>query len=218
MKKLYFFLQSIDPTTNCYTNEVAFEVEEINELLNIANLEKAELLDGYYLGFDMANVIIDRFNVNFVVDDNPVRLRKWISYDQLTYKTHTGRELLMMLQEYKPLSVFSLDYEENFIEEMYFEPYVENGYLTKVEYYIQRLSKNRGDPFDYIERNILYARKCEEWRIDAYLMMINTAIEQGFDLGLERMQGALLGYTHQQNNEFMRFRALQIAKKNKISK
>jgi hypothetical protein len=41
---------------------------------------------------------------------------------------------------------------------------------------------------------VLYALLGEEWRIDAYILLWDVAGKSGWNEGLERLEGRLLGY------------------------
>ena len=42
-----------------------------------------------------------------------------------------------------------------------------------------------------------------EWRIDAYLLLHQTAIKTGWREGFERMEGSFLGYKEWQNDAIL---------------
>ncbi|MCC6778157.1 MAG: hypothetical protein IT537_16220 [Hyphomicrobiales bacterium] len=52
-------------------------------------------------------------------------------------------------------------------------------------------------------RFVLYALKHEEWRIDAFILLQETAARVGWSEGFERMLGSLLGYEEWQNEAFI---------------
>ncbi len=106
------------------------------------------------------------------------------------YVIHTGRELELMLQGKKPLSVFCDDiessYSEEIIPEKAFAPFVLNGTLKKREH-ISGVT-----PLQL--RRVLYAVLSEEWRLDAFLLLREVADKSGWNESMERMEGRLLGY------------------------
>lgn len=111
------------------------------------------------------------------------------------YRLHTGRELRMMLAGVKPLAVFSDVLEDDpspwcFPEDV-FDPHVDDGTLVKRELV------ELGD--DNV-RVLLYALAAEAWRVDAYILLRQTALHDGWSDALTRMEGALLGYAHWQND------------------
>ena len=60
-------------------------------------------------------------------------------------------------------------------------------------------------------RRVLYALPSQQWRIDAYLLLYETAEKSGWNEDLERMEGTLLGYEGWQNelNIERKFRSTQ---------
>jgi hypothetical protein len=46
----------------------------------------------------------------------------------------------------------------------------------------------------------MYAKKQEEWRIEAYILLRNTWKKSGWSEALERMEDSLLGYEEWQND------------------
>ena len=113
-----------------------------------------------------------------------------------------------MLEGKKPLASFSGQYppsphvEE--IPERLFDPYVEEGRFVKREYVMFAdncgpLLRSKG----LCMRIVMYALADQEWRIDAMLLLLNTAVKSGWSEGFERMQGSLLGYEDWQNDIFI---------------
>jgi len=52
-------------------------------------------------------------------------------------------------------------------------------------------------------RVLLYALAAEAWRIDAFILLSEAAARHGWHDALTRMQGALLGYAHWQNEAYL---------------
>jgi hypothetical protein len=111
---------------------------------------------------------------------------------------HTGKELQLMLERRKPLSMFYDD--ERIIPEVAFGKFVELGQFSKAERifdlaYDPRLGRNRR------VRYVLYCLNGEEWRFEAMWLVLravrNTLM---YDEGLDRMTGYLLGYTDDEIN------------------
>ena len=136
------------------------------------------------------------------------KLRRSFPLDDLPYKIHTGQELALMLEGSKPLSYFSTKFppasniEE--IPESLFDRYVEKGRFVKREYVMH--ANNSGPALGSRGlgmRIVMYALPHHEWRINAMLLLMNTAIKSGWNEGFERMQGSLLGYEDWQNDIFI---------------
>lgn len=123
----------------------------------------------------------------------------WIDY--LSYEVHTGKELLMMLHNQKPLSVFVDTYPEptGTIPEHVFDPYVRNGRFVFEECISEKSIKNN----NLKHRYVFYSQPSEKWRIAAYIENLKYAQEHGHSPMTERREGELLGYTDEQNDEFL---------------
>lgn len=193
-----FVIQIVDPRTKCVVSESVFETSDIAALCEIIDPEASEIPVGvgYDLEKDDVQRIESRFDVAIECGLNVARLRSWILIDGLPYKVHTNRELTLMLKGVKPFAAFSELYapgsDEEFIPETTFQPYVESKLLTKVE----RILSVKGRDI----RFVLYARSGEEWRINAYMLLQQTAQKVSWNEGFERMEGSLLGYTEWEND------------------
>lgn len=146
-----------------------------------------------------------KFNVNIATHDLPVRLRCFAQRDELPYRIHTNRELLLMLNGRKPFAVFCDHYNPDdspiFCPDKYFQPYVESGRFVKRGYVeFERQIMNGKDCAVPMTHIVMYAKKQEEWRIEAYVLLRNTWKKAGWSEALERMEGSLLGYEEWQND------------------
>lgn len=126
----------------------------------------------------------------------------------LTYEIHTGRELELMLSGRKPFAVMSdliLEGCENTEIAEPFEPYVRSGQLIKhedIERWDDHPKSDRQKILGRVTR--LYAVPGEEWRIPAYLLLRRVSDKGRWNDALERQLGSLLGYTDDQNEEWLR--------------
>ena len=108
---------------------------------------------------------------------------------------HDGRELELMLEGKKPLSMFSVDDAveyENYPDKR-FDALTSEGRFVK-EVRIGKLMLVNG--VEMRTRRILYATASEAWRIPAMLMIqdIYAPLTPGLRPDLERAIGWLLGY------------------------
>lgn len=84
-----------------------------------------------------------------------------------------------------------------------FERQVESGAFVKHE------SREFWEPFDLDGRRVkgqwrrLYALKDEAWRIQAYLLLRKIEDRHPWNDALEWLEGSLLGYTDEQNDEWL---------------
>lgn len=126
----------------------------------------------------------------------------------ISYDLHDGKELDLMLSGQKPLSLF-YDNPDNSLKrsvsaEEIFDRYVDSGVFTKGELTLSGSIDPRTGR-DAKIRFIIYAAKGDEWRIPAMILVLQTmqctTIKP--DEGLNRLIGSLLGYTDDQNNEYI---------------
>jgi hypothetical protein len=59
---------------------------------------------------------------------------------------------------------------------------------------------------------VLYALKEEEWRIPAMFLVIDAMKKMGADEGIDRITGALLGYTEHEIDEYIAMRTTKYTK------
>lgn len=119
---------------------------------------------------------------------------------------HEDRELELMLAGKKPLAMFVevVPTESGLIPEKAFEPYVLAGQILMREVYEAALPAPSLPP-DARLRLVLYALPSEAWRIEAMLLVCQVYDQQGgWDEGLERVTGKLLGYEDWQVEAFLR--------------
>jgi hypothetical protein len=109
---------------------------------------------------------------------------------------HEGIELELMLAMRKPLAMFVEVHpiETGIIPEEVFAPYVASGQVVMREVFEPTpIVPGYGGPL--LKRRVLYALPEEVWRINAMVLLCQVyAAQGGWDIGLERMTGKLLGY------------------------
>ncbi|KAB0266248.1 hypothetical protein [Microvirga brassicacearum] len=123
---------------------------------------------------------------------------------ELSYRIHTGRERALMIQGRKPLAVFSdlvIEGEDEADED--FASLVQSGAV------VERDASEAWEPFVMRGKRVigrrmrLYALRDEAWRIPAYLLLQRIGRKGRWDDALERLTGSLLGYTDEQNEEWL---------------
>jgi len=187
-----FVLEAIDPDTHCVAVEltIAIDVSKLTTLLHI-DPRSFKPHTSYPIEPEDLDALIRDFDLDFASGSMEVWLRSWRALDGLPYKIHTNRELLMMLSGTKPLAVFSDDSEAEF-----FADHVASGKLVKREH---KYAFRAEDAL----RQVFYALPEETWRINAYILIWETAEKAGFGEWFERMEGALLGYEPWQIDAFI---------------
>jgi len=202
-----FVLQAIDPLTGCIAHDLVFDVEDLNELCErmAMSLKDFNPKLEYTLDRSEADRIKEHFRLAFEPAGCDVSVRAWRPIDSLPYKVHTNRELAMMLAGTKPLAAFVGEFPANSryeeIPERFFDPYVRSGRFVKRECIYPTSCDGQAEPRKF--RRVLYALPHEQWRIDAYLLLHETAEKSGWSEGFERMEGTLLGYEDWQNDAYL---------------
>jgi hypothetical protein len=197
-----FVLEFIDVSTNCISNQSVIDTQDVAALCEIIDPLATDIHTA--ASYDLESEAIQKIKQRFGIvsnDASPIaRLRSWHAMDELPYATHTNRELLLMLGGNKPFAAFSeyypstIDYEV--IPESFFDPHVKSGLFVKRSYLFTEKNNHQ-------TRTVLYSKKGEEWRIEAYILLKKTAEISGWNEGFERMEGTLLGYEDWQNDIYI---------------
>ncbi len=203
-----FILQAIDPALGCPALEALLrvaDVEMLRPLLGVAASMDTELRRRYMLDPSTLRAVTERFEVAFDPEDRECWLSRAHSVRDVPYLVHTGYELLLMLDGVKPFAKFTVEYPvepDDFQEDALFEPHVQSGLLVKRvvdEPFDKPIRSPSGRIYDGV-RQVFYARRGEEWRIDAYILLWRQLDHGPWNETLERLDGSLLGYTDKQNN------------------
>lgn len=202
-ERRHFFVQLVDGDSGYAINEFECGQHDPTAVAQEFGCKVEDLLADRRLELDRekVNVANRAFNLSIDPDFEYVDLYSWSESDSLPYRPHSNRELPLMLAGLKPLSVFSAfipsPEDGPSMPEYLFDPYIADGLFTKTEYCVpmQHLA-----PRYLGMRNILYARRGEEWRINAYILVDNLADKIGWNEPLTRLQGSLLGYEEWQND------------------
>lgn len=118
---------------------------------------------------------------------------------------HTNRELAMMLAGAKPLAVFAHEKVDGFeksdaLANQDFAPLVADGTLSEqVKTRTISLPSGATVDIDYW----FYTLKGEEWRVEAYWLLIDFLHHRRWCPQFEWLQGKLLGYTDQENTHHL---------------
>ncbi len=205
-----FVLEILDPCTECSIQNLEFEVTEAREVCALLAIPVFDPDGTYELDETELRKLAKRFSL--VLSGNEtwgvLRGRRW--FDDLPYQIHTNRELHMMLEGTKPFASFVGEYPPNIeteeIPDRLFDPYVFDAKFVKREF-IELTPHGRAIGL----RRVLYSLPSESWRIDAYIVLLQTASKTGWNESLERMEGSLLGYEEWQNDAY--FSALKAREK-----
>ena len=163
-----FVLEAVDPCTQCIVRDVQFDAGHQDALSDILCVDSTSLLHGcsYTLTREVACEIKLKFGLSLELQMTEVSIRRARELDQLPYKVHTSRELLLMLAGEKPLASFvgrELAVEDEAeVPEALFAPYVNEGRFHKRVYAYPAVMKAGSSRL----RQVLYALGGEEWRFD----------------------------------------------------
>jgi len=190
-------LEEIDGETGSIAETIHFDATDIQNLPYSDDLFRG---CDIYLEAREATELKRRFGLGDMGVRSRIRAR--VAADDTPYPVHTGRELLMMLQGKKPMAAFSALQIENLGSTVYFDQafkkYIENG---AIKFWKRTLISDKtdsdGNPLkvDYF----LYAIPGEEWRAEAYFLLMKMMNEVGWCQNLERMEGLLLGYSPEES-------------------
>lgn len=194
------------------TEDVSLEVESVELICEQIMISPTEFDPAIQYELDDNDImrISGALGTRIERNQSRVYLRARRPIDDLPYKVHTNRELILMLAGSKPLAAFVEDHPRvtvhEIIPEAAFEPYVLSGRFVKREKLYSGLDGvgAQRDGACRSIRRVLYAQKDQAWRIDAYLLLHETAAYSGWSDGFERMEGTLLGYEQWQNDAYIR--------------
>jgi hypothetical protein len=201
-----FFLQTVDEHSGYILAERPCVVPSLDALRSIINPEPADsdLSGTYRLEREEAEAIMQLCRIRLHPGTYQMQLESWDKCEGLSYRLHAGRELPLMLSRLKPFSYLYgiVPPNERCVEipEYLFDPYVDAGFFVKREYSLR--ATDAAPPIKAL-RYVLYALKHEAWRIDAFILLQNTAEKTGWNEALTRMEGTLLGYEEWQNDAFI---------------
>lgn len=209
-----FILSAVDAALNCSILEAMLQVADVDALraiLGSSALEDADLSWTYPLTPAQLQAVKDRFGVTFEPEGRETWLSAARSIGVAPYLIHTGYELALMLDGVKPLAKFSSAYPveaDDFPDEALFDPHVKSGLFVKrvVDEPFERPIRGARGRVVEGARWILFARRGEEWRIDAHLLLQEQSKHVPWNETLERLEGTLLGYTDQQNDWWLSHR------------
>lgn len=124
-----------------------------------------------------------------------------IDNEPYPYLIHTNRELELMIAGKKPLAVFTHERVDGFeksdaLAEQDFSRLVANGTVSE---HVRTFQSQRPDGSSVNIDHYFYTLKGEEWRVQAYCLLLNMLHNKGWCSHLEWLQGTLLGYTEEQN-------------------
>jgi hypothetical protein len=163
------------------------DVPALRKIIGEAANEDPNLEYGYVLDIDELDAVAALSNRPFRPDRRLTTLRPWHFLRKVPYLIHTEFELPLMLEGRKPLAAFR-DSARWLTQHL-------SSYdrFVKVGRFIRRIAE-RGNI-----QEVYFALPGQEWRIDAYVQLLESGAGE-WDDNHERRQGELLGYEDWQND------------------
>ena len=193
-----FNLRTIDPDTNCFTEQSVFQVQDLVALEKLLCEPAPEVGTAIEIDGETTDKIVKHYNLSIRVGAEQGELSHEYPNSKHDPNTHTGRELLLMLRGNKPFASFveilPNDQGLELIPERFFEPHVRSGRFNKIEF----LEDMDGSKTQKV-RKLFYAVPGEEWRAKAHIMLFDLAKKYGWKPEFELIEGYLLGY--EENSE-----------------
>jgi hypothetical protein len=184
-------------------------VDDISILCNILDTNVRDIRRcSYELEPEQIERLKERFGIGCESRGKLVRLRFGNPLDALPYKVHTCRELALMLNGTKPLAYFYGQYPDHpdveEVPERLFDPYVEARRFVKRNFVVPLCRETKHGTQTVLGiKHVIYALPNQEWRINALILLLDSAAKAGWREGFERMYGSLLGYEAWQNDIFI---------------
>jgi hypothetical protein len=178
----------------CFTHEVNFETSAVGRIMDIIDVGQMSVGDSYELSDVEYAALVACFKLDLPEAAEVAEIFWHYSDDFDGRPTHTGRELLLMLEGKKPFAVFSDETSSRdraIIPEDLFEPYVFAGHFSK-RVVFEVLEFPHKPPVTM--RRVMYTVAGEEWRFDAFIALWALAKKYGWNDGFEKMEGFLYGY------------------------
>jgi hypothetical protein len=190
----WFTIRAIDIDTNSFTHEAHFESQEVGRITDILDINEFKAGDCIHLSAGEYSDLARLFKLKLPPEAKSGEI-VWQSAENFdTRPTHTGRELLLMLEGKKPFAAFVElvpANEKGIIPEKHFAPHVEDGRFIKREVFEDALSPT-GMPVKL--RRVMFAVSGEEWRFSAFLSLWRLQKKYGWNEGFEKTEGYLYGY------------------------
>jgi hypothetical protein len=169
------------------------EISDLDLIIHLINIQQLEEYGHYEFERDLSVEIENCLKINNTKREYNYSIRTHCEVDNLPYLVHTDRELDLMLSGKKPLAVFSDFLNDNsnqcFPCEPFFEPHLQSNAILKKDWCL--FLHNSNETVNYL----FYYLPAEEWRVKAYMLLIEVSHALGWNQCMERMQGRLLGYS-----------------------
>jgi hypothetical protein len=185
-----FVLQARDSEMDYPILEARLRISDVPALRKIigdAASDDPNLEHEYVLDIDELNAVAALSDHPFQPDRRLTTLTPWHFLRKVPYLIHTEFELPLMLEGRKPLAAFKDSAQWLTQHLKSYDRFVKEGH------FIRRIIE-RGNI-----QEVYFALPGQEWRIDAYVQLLESSAG-AWDDKRERRQGELLGYEDWQND------------------
>jgi hypothetical protein len=190
----WFNLRRIDRATMGFTHALDFETDKIGTVMDFIDVGSMDAGDCYDLDGKEYLAFVRYFKLDLPEDAELAEI-SWHHDDDFDRRpTHTGRELLLMLEGRKPFAAFideAQSRDRKIIPEDLFEPYVASGRFSK-RVVVEPFHVAGKTPIPM--RRVMYAAIGQEWRFEAFLSLWAMAQKYGWNDGFEKLEGFIYGY------------------------
>ena len=183
----------IDKETRSWISRYSFEENILDEEFDYIK-KKFRKNGGYVFSYSLIRRFLEYNKIDVISQKNNYLFREFHILDNLSYFCHTNRELHMMINEQKPISVFSM--KEGDSHDIFGgQKFSSMAKKYKIKKIVHKFSN------EYIL--IIFFLPKEEWRVKSYIELKKTTMIFGSCRQLEWLEGTLLGYTDSENMEFL---------------
>ncbi|MET3596443.1 MULTISPECIES: hypothetical protein [Mesorhizobium] len=209
----YFVLQEIDAVTGSAIAEARIHIADLEKLGAVLGCSTTQLSGSWEL--DPGD--LERLGAICIPPCEPDlklnHIESWHPIRETPYLVHTNFELPLMLEGRKPLAVFHDAYPAAWLTETLarFDPFVHSGRLVRriIDTPFTEAERARFPDFQGWRR-AFFSLPGQEWRIDAFLLVLKVSAKTGWNEVLERMEGSLLGYEDWQNDWWIERKARRL--------
>lgn len=192
------YYETLDPELRCVMTTTRVEAQSIEAVAKALDVDLAGYERSFALDLEAEDVAALRgvSTLGGVDQQAPARLRTPHRMDCLPYEIHTDRELRLMLNGAKPMAMFSRGPGERFADicGQPFHQFVAVGALLHGRFHL--LARQLNNTFATYD---IFSLPGEQWRSEAMRMLVEDMHAGAWTLGHELLEGALLGYSAEQN-------------------
>jgi hypothetical protein len=179
--------------TGCSIQEVMLDLDDDKTLQQLLGNEELHPGESYELDADELKSVVELYSIDLKEVPQSAELLRVGSDFRFDPNSHTGRELLLMLEGKKPFAAF-VDVEpsvndDDIIPEVFFAKHVASKRLEKRVHIQKSIIEGRPDL-----KYVMFSIPEETWRFKSYIALKDLGQRYGWNAGFEKIEGYLLGY------------------------